>query len=200
MDKEFNFPRAKYGWKANAVLAAGFVLILAGIFLMVKHSAHATKVFAFRPMVLLGIGVAALFVSIAFTESGNTLYVGLFCVMMGVVLLLIDTHTIRYSLKELWPTIMISSGLALFPASIYRLKRIRTVYLFPAIMLTVLGTLFLLFSMHIFPFSFGKFIQKWWPLLIVAGGFSLVVIFFVQRANSKRFPYMEDDSLVGGDE
>ena len=135
MDKEFNFPRAKYGWKANAVLAAGFVLIVAGIFLMVKHSAHATKVFAFRPMVLLGIGVAALFVSIAFTESGNTLYVGLFCVMMGVVLLLIDTHTIRYSLKELWPTIMISSGLALFPASIYRLKRIRTVYLFPAIML-----------------------------------------------------------------
>lgn len=200
MDREFNFPRAKYGWRANAVLAAGLVLILVGIFLMVKHSEHATKVFALRPVILLSVGAIALFVSIAFTESGNTLYVGLFCVMMGIVMLMVDTHIIRYSLKEMWPTIMISSGVALFPASLYKLRRIRTVYLFPAIMLIMLGMMFLLFSMHIFPFSFREFISKWWPLLVIMGGFLLIAIFFVQRANSKRFPYMKDDSLVEGDE
>jgi len=182
--------------KAHIVLSAGLLLIVAGLFLMVNNSDNATRVFVLRPVLILLVGLLFLYFGIAFTSSSSLLFFGVFFVFVGGVFLLMDTGVIRYSLKEIWPTIVIGSGLALFPAGLYRLRRIRTVYLFPAIMLVGFGIVFLLFSMHVFPFTFGEFITKWWPLFIMLGGASLVITFFVQQANGKNFPYMEDDSLV----
>ena len=196
VDKKSRIPRRKLTLKAHVVLSAGFILILAGLFLMVNNSDNATRVFVLRPVLILFAGVLFLYMGIAFTSSSSLLFFGIVLVLVGGTFLLADTGVIRYSLKELWPTIVISSGLALFPAGLYKARRIRTVYLFPAIMLVAFGVIFLLFSMHVFPFTFGEFITKWWPLFIMLGGASLVIVFFVQQANVKNFPYMEDDSLV----
>ncbi len=184
---------------ANCVLAFGLLLILAGIFLLVGQSEHATRIFAVRPVLLLVLGAVFIFVSFAFTENGYTIFGGLFALLMGIVFLLIDTHIIPYSFKEMWPTIMIGFGLSLLPSVFYKFRRIRSVYLFPAIMMCVLGVVFLMFSMHVFPFTFRHFILKWWPLLIIFGGVVLICIFLLQQSGNKNFPYMEDDSLVQGD-
>ena len=72
--------------------------------------------------------------------------------------------------------------------------------LLPAIMMLLLGVTFLLFSLRVFPVSFREFATRYWPFLIMLSGGGLVVIFFVQQLNAKDFPYMEDDSLVDGDE
>lgn len=183
----------------NFMLAFGFVLVLTGIFLLVKRSEHATRVFAFRPVILLFAGAAVLFVAFAFTKNFNVIFLGILSMLMGVVFLIIDTHIVPFSFRELWPTIVIGSGVSLFLSFLYKYRRISSVFLFPSIMMLVLGTVFLMFSMHVFPFTFRHFITKWWPLLIIIGGASLIGIFLFQQSGNENFPYMEDDSLVQGD-
>ncbi len=190
------FPKTHLKKQENLVLLAGILFFIAGIFILVANTERATRIFAVRPVVCLLIGAIVLFVSLSFTVKGTGVFIGLFLLLTGIVFLLIDTHIIPYGLVKIWPTIMISSGISLFPAGFYKLKRVRTVYLFPAIMLVLLGIVFLLFSLHVFPMSFRWFISHWWPLLIVIGGAVLVGIFIVQQANAENFPYMEDDSLV----
>ena len=80
------------------------------------------------------------------------------------------------------------------------MKRIKTIYMFPAIALTAMGISILLFSTHVIRTPFRMFISMWWPLLIICMGAALVIIFFVQQLRQKDFPYMKDDSLVDGDE
>ncbi len=193
-------PQTKYRKEANTILALGVLLILAGLFIFVGNSERATRLFAFRPVLLLAAGTVMVFTALAFTGSSATLFSGLFCFCMGVVTLLTDSNILSYSFKQLWPTIMIGSGFSLAITGVHKAGKIRTVYAFPAIMLVSLGIVFLLFSLHVFPLTFRQFISHWWPLLIVASGVILVSVFFVQQVNAKSFPYMEDDSLVGGDE
>lgn len=185
--------------KMNIMLALGLCLVLLGIFFLVAVSTTAVRVIAVRPAILLGIGVVCLFLSLAFMQNSLLIFAGLFCLLCGICTLLIDTKIISYTLRELWPTIMINMGLALFPAGLYKLKRVRTIYLFPAIMMVVLGAFFLLFSLRVVHLSLASFVSRWWPVVLLGGGIALVVIFLVQQANSKHFPYMEDDSLVEGE-
>ena len=133
-------------------------------------------------------------------KDGYAIGLSFFFLLMGVVLLLMDSGILRYGFSKMWPTIMIAAALSLFPAGLYRARRIRTVYLFPAIMMLVLGIVFLLFSLHVIPVSFRMFVSRCWPLLFILVGGFLVVAFYVQQLNAKTFPYMEDDSLVDGDE
>ena len=91
-------------------------------------------------------------------------------------------------------------GISLMPAGIYNFKRLRSIYLFPAITMILLGVFFMLFSLDIVKMSFAEFFINWWPLLLLIAGVLLVGIFFVQQILKKDFPYMEDDSLEDGDE
>ena len=193
-------PQTIYRKESKFLLALGLLLVLAGLFIFVGRLDSSEKVFAFRPVIALGLGIVLLFISLAFTCSSLSLFFGLFFLLMGVVLLLMDSGILRYGFSKMWPTIMIAAALSLFPAGLYRARRIRTVYLFPAIMMLVLGIVFLLFSLHVIPVSFRMFVSRCWPLLFILVGGFLVVAFYVQQLNAKTFPYMEDDSLVDGDE
>ena len=176
------------------------MLVLFGLFVFVGKSESAVKVFAFRPVIVLVLGIIFLFSSLAFTGNSVSLFFGLFFLLMGIVLLLVDSGILPYGFSRMWPTIMIAAALSLFPAGLYRARRVRTVYLFPAIMMLLLGIVFLLFSLRIIPVSFREVAARCWPLLFIVVGFSLVATLFVQQLNAKNFPYMEDDSLVDGDE
>lgn len=199
-NKNVRFSWGKPSVMQDIVLALGLVLILIGILLSVKASSHALKDFAFRPFIILLVGIVMLYLGVAVTRNDRFLFLGILFVLQGIVFLLKDTGIIHFRFREIWPTLMISCGIALFPAGLYRVKRIRAIYLFPAIMLVLFGGAFLLFSMHVFPFTFVQFIVKWWPLFIVLTGVLLVAVFFVQQTNLEQFPYMEDDSLVDSGE
>ena len=182
------------------MLALGLMLVLIGVFVKVGMVVPSESVFAWRPVTLLCAGVVCLFVAFAVMQSGLVVFVGLLSFLCGLVVLLVEAHIVPRSYDGMWPAFLIATGLALFPAGLYRLKRLRTIYLFPAISMVVLGCVFLLFSLHVVPMTFGQFMVQWWPLLLVGGGLALVIIFVVQQVNSKDFPYLEDDSLVDGDD
>ncbi|MBQ3800649.1 MAG: hypothetical protein II837_10170 [Treponema sp.] len=193
-------PQTKYRKEENVLLAVGLVLVLTGLFVFVGKHEASVRLFAFRPLICLAFGILLLFTSLAFTGSSLSLFFGLFFLQMGAVLLIMDSGILPCGFSQMWPTIMIAAAFSLFPAGLYKARRVRTVYLFPAIMMLLLGIIFLLFSLHVFPVSFREFVARCWPLLIMLSGGGLVVIFFVQQLNAKDFPYMEDDSLVDGDE
>lgn len=193
-------PQTKTTVQQNIILGIGLCLMLVGLFLLVKAMPSSRKVFAFRPVILLGIGVVSLFMALAFTKNSMFIFCGIDFLLCGVISLLMDSGIIMLKMKEMWPSIVIASGISLLPAGFYRRKRIRTVYLFPALMLIILGTLFLLFSLHVFTIPLTKFIAMWWPIVIIGFGLFLVILFLWQQHHQQIFPYMQDDSLVSDEE
>jgi FtsH-binding integral membrane protein len=102
-------------------------------------------------------------------------------------------------MRQTWPVMVIAAGISLVPAGLYKLRRMKSIYLFPAISLIVLGIFFSLFSFHILKVSLSTFIHQWWPLFFVIIGVILVVLYFIQQIRRKDFPYMDDDSLMEDD-
>lgn len=177
------------------ILAFGLILFMAGLLLTIRKNSSVTKVFAIRPVVFLSLSVVLLFLAFAYLKNGVFLFLGIFTFLSGIVFLLGDTELLHQRMRNLWPLIVVASGISLLPAGLYKLKRIRTVYLFPAIALVGLGVFFLLFSLNIIKVSFVTFFSRWWPVILIIFGIALVAIFLWQQSHSKQFPYMADDSI-----
>lgn len=180
----------------NFLLAVGMSCILLGIYFLVAfHSAAETgAAVLLRFMCLAGVGMLLLFLSLVLVKSFLLVYVGLQLVFFGILALVIDSHIVRAGLKELWPVLVVSSGVSLLPAGLYRAKRIKSIYLFPGIVLVFLGLFLLPFSLHVTRISLKKLFLTFYPLAFILMGLSLVVVFFYQQTHRKDFPYMTDDS------
>jgi uncharacterized membrane protein len=110
---------------------------------------------------------------------------GLLFHLIGFLFILIDLELISYAFSQLWPVVLIFAGFCLFVTNFYKQSRILKQFLVPAVLLFCLGLVFLLFSLHLFNFTFSQFVVEWWPLFIVVMGIILVVLFFI---NKKKVP------------
>ncbi|MCX6582038.1 MAG: DUF5668 domain-containing protein [Candidatus Aminicenantes bacterium] len=95
------------------------------------------------------------------------LVVGLLIVAAGVVLLLEKMKVIAdVDILEFWPVILIVMGIGkLFQPGLFRYHRI-----FWGIIITLVGTLFLLNNLHYLHFWFDDL----WPILIIVIGFEMI--------------------------
>ncbi len=175
--------------------AIALILIITSIFFLVAYSSRATKVFALRPFFIILIGAICLYLGLAILKRGIYIFAGISATMIGSLSLLVEAHILPYRFSQIWPLAIIIFGLALLPAGIYYFRRPRSIYLFPAITMILLGAIFMLFSLDIVKISLAAFFIRWWPLLLLISGILLLGIFFVQQIMKKDFPYMEDDSL-----
>lgn len=198
--KFIKIPQTKSSVKQNFMLAAGLILVLVGILYCVKTFSATARIFALRPIFFLVIGALFLFLAFAFTGNSVFVFFGIFSILSGIVFILIDTGITNLRLSELWPAFVIASGIALFPAGFYKMRRVRTVYLFPAITLGVLGILFLMFSLHVIRLPFSHFIAHVWPVMILFFGIMLVFLYLWQQHNNKNFPFFVDDSIDDDDD
>jgi len=112
-------------------------------------------------------------------------FLGLLFQLIGFLFILIDLELISYAFSQLWPVVLIFAGFCLFVTNFYKQSRILKQFLVPAVLLFCLGLVFLLFSLHLFNFTFSQFVVEWWPLFIVVMGIILVVLFFI---NKKKVP------------
>ena len=186
--------------KGHLILIIGFAILISGVLLLVANFSKTDSIFFWTPIFLIGLGSLFLYISFAFKNQSFLVFLGIFLFLCGIIVLLEEVNIIPLPAQDLWPVTVINCGLALIPAGLYKLKRIRTIYFFPAIMLILLGTLFLLFSLGIIKISFVQFINLCWPFFLIVVGLTLIVLFVVQQKTASSFPYMEDDSLVNGDE
>lgn len=176
------------------ILAFGLVLVIAGLFLLINNFPSSGRVLVWRPVLCLCLCLVLLYISLALTHSTVLFYLGINFLLTGIFFLLTDSGIISVGMKRLWPSIVIGSGISLIPASIYCKKTITSSFVFPSIIITSLGVIFLLFSLGVIKMSFARFVAQFWPALIIIGGICLIVIFLYQQHNRKNFPYMADDT------
>ncbi|HAO30701.1 MAG TPA: hypothetical protein DCQ43_05055 [Treponema sp.] len=198
LNKFVKVPLTKQNILFAVILGAGLLLLVLGMCMLTLKSFEAQT--TFLPVLLMVVGSLTLFVGLALMQSGVALFVGLFFLLTGIISLLVTAQVLPVTMKQIWPVFVIIAGVCLQLASMYSTQRVRSVYLFPSIVLCVLGACFLLFSFNIITDSLVRVIVLWWPLLLIAIGVVLIVLFLIQQLHHSDFPYMADDSLVETDE
>lgn len=178
----------------NFILAIGMLFILIGVYLLIAVSAEQTAGFFvfLRFLCLSGAGMVLLFLSLVVTKNCIHVFFGLNLLFFGILALIIDLKIFSVGLKELWPFLVISSGISLLPAGVYKLHEIKPSFFFPALVLIFLGLSLLPFSLHLVDVSLRKVVTFWGPIFCIALGLLLVMLFLFQQKNN--FPYIDDDS------
>lgn len=133
--------------------------------------------------VILGSGCAVL--AIKLNKRSLYLFFAGFFMLLGFFLFLSALKIIPVSLSQAWPLFSVFSGLALFPAGWHRYGAFRNRYVVPSIAFVLLGSVLLVFSFNIVPFSFAQFILNWWPLLVVLVGLLMVLISLSTKSHSE---------------
>ncbi|MBO6131341.1 MAG: hypothetical protein J6P28_05175 [Treponema sp.] len=192
--------QVKLPLKYHVGLVIGIGILLSGVFLLATKFSKTQDPFGWKSIFLTGAGAFLLYISFALIKKGIWVFLGIVFFLCGVHILLLDVNILPFSFIETWPLTIVICGLALIPAGLYNHKRIRTIYLFPAVLMILMGIVFLLFSMHIFKTSFRQFIYMWWPIILIFGGIWLIILFVVQQKHHEILPYMNDDSLIEGED
>lgn len=169
--------------KYKVLLASGLLSIILGILLLIIMIASRRFSLIYSKAALLLIaGGAILYAGFTKIQKAWAVFLGLFSVSCSLLFLLIDSGILSHKLYQLWPFVVILSGLMLIPAGLYRYKRIVAVFFIPALVLLCMGGFFLLFSLSIIKVPFRVFAATWWPVLFIFVGIALVCLFcYMQR-------------------
>ena len=194
MSKQKNLNKQKQKTSFNLLLGTGIAFVLLGLVLLVALAVDIElKLTVFRHLIWAILGGGLLFVSLVKLQRKSLIFTGLFLLLNGILFFCIDTKFISYSLDALWPVTVIIGGFALFASGFYVDRSIRTSQLVPPVSLVLLGVFCLLFSLDIIEEPFWQLASRWWPLVLIAAGFCLVVLFFVWNANKIQLEDVEDD-------
>ncbi|MBO4403906.1 MAG: hypothetical protein J5780_01070 [Treponema sp.] len=184
----------KYSVKYDVILASGLVFLLLGIvYGLLKLSSGNSDISVLAPVIFISCGEILLFITFAFTKGTGTFFCGMYFVLLGAILLFVRVRFSSVDLTDLWPLLVLISGVALFLTGIYRTKKIFTFYNFPSVLLFSLGLIFLMFSLKVFKAKFITLLQKFWPLVLIFFGLALVATFLIQQSNKNSFPYIDDE-------
>lgn len=189
----FKIPQTPQRIRQNIWFAVGLVFLIVGTVLTAIFYGSAEEVNLGPFCVLIFIGALFLFFGMGFVRSSVMVFFGVMFFLIGVPILLRAVAIINISNFQMIPYAMICAGFALFVAGLYKARKIRSSYIFPAAALVVLGSFFLLFSTGILHFSLTTFVSRWFPLLLLLLGVTLVVVFYVQQIMKKNFPYIDED-------
>ena len=121
------------------------------------------------------------------------MFAGLFLVLTGLLLFFIRTKHIPYTLDALWPLVVVIGGVSLLVSSLFVYRRARISQVIPSVSLLLLGGCCLLFSLDIIQQPFLQFAGRWWPVLLIAAGFCLVILFFIWNKGSVQLEEVDDD-------
>lgn len=179
----------------NILLACGVVSILVGIFLLLRVATDSQLELSFLTLALVFTGAVLVYLSLALYRRALFFFVGLYLCCASILNLIAASHFVPLSIRQLWPAEVIICGVCLLVTSFFKNHRLCARYFFPALSLIVLGSIFLLFSLNIVHVSFASVFFRWWPVLLVLGGASLIALYLYQQAPDSKFPYDKDDSV-----
>ncbi len=199
--KFFTIHRSKKDIVLNTILAIGFVLVLVGIHFCVRSFFTERDFKYYCSIAVLVLGSFFLYMTFAIKRHFVFVFTGFFLVLNGVLLMICIIPFIPVTLFNLWPLILVNAGVSLILSSLYRYKKVSSRMFFPSFILICLGFIFLLFSLHILPFTFKSFISRFWAYVLIFFGILLIIIFVVQRNSKEKFPYIKEGSeLEEGEE
>ncbi|MBQ7538517.1 hypothetical protein [Treponema sp.] len=177
----------------NLLLAAGVLLIIAGLLLISRFSVGFGVALPVGSITTMIFGAVIFYVAMTLIHWAVFFFMGLLVFFMGLCMTFVFTSVLPFGPQHLWPIAVLLCGICLLLTCVFKHRKIRGVYLFPTVLIEVLGAFFLLFSTKIIKVPFSVFISKWGPLLLVLAGAALVGIFFWQRNFNDFFPYDKDE-------
>jgi hypothetical protein len=98
-------------------------------------------------------------------------------------------------LSQLWPVLVFFCGISLLLAGLYHRNKPGLSYLVPAIVLMVLGPVFMLFSFHIIPYRLRWFMARYWPLVLLSLAILLIVLFLCRKQVAPVVAAVTDDDV-----
>ena len=135
------------------------------------------------PIVQIILGVLTIIFTLIFTKRAYHLFIGMFLLFWGFVILLAIQNFIPYSVYQWWPVLGISSGFFIFLSGLYKYKKINFGYLLPSLVLFLLGIYFMLFSFKIIKISFLVVAAVGGPLFMIFLALLCIVYFYAQQKN-----------------
>jgi hypothetical protein len=162
------------------LLSAGIIFILLGVFLLLVTTGKFTGMELIWPVLTLILGICLLYKGFFKSEKDIYVLIGMFLSLSGFYLLLRITILDRYGIEKIWPFFMLFSGISLLPYGLRKKKHHKLRIFVPAFAIIILSLFFLPFSLKLFTIRFLTFAVIWWPLLFIAMGIILIIIFIAK--------------------
>lgn len=177
----------------NVLLAVGVVFVIAGLLLISRFSSELGAELPVGSICTMIFGAVIFYVAMTLIHWAIIFFTGLLVFCIGLCVTFVYTGVLPLTPSQLWPVGVILSGICLLLTCVFKHRKIRGVYLFPTILIEVLGIVFLFFSLNIIKVSFLAFVGKWSPLILILAGSSLIGVFLWQRNFNDFFPYDKDE-------
>jgi hypothetical protein len=123
------------------------------------------------------------------------IFSGLFAFFCVLTWCLVHSGILPWGMGQLWPVLVFFCGLSLLLAGLYHRKKPGLSYLVPAIVLMVLGPVFMLFSFHIVPYRLRSFMADHWVIVLFALAVLLVVLFVCRKQVAPAIAAVTDDDV-----
>jgi hypothetical protein len=134
-----------------------------------------------------------LFSAVQTNPKNRYIFTGLFVFFCVLTWSLIHSGFLPWGLSQLWPVLVFFCGLSLLLAGLYHRKKPGLSYLVPAIVLMVLGPVFMLFSFHIIPYRLRSFMADHWLVVLLSLAVVLVVLFLCRKKVAPAVTAVTDD-------
>ncbi|MBQ9207039.1 MAG: hypothetical protein IJ158_10050 [Treponema sp.] len=177
----------------NILLAAGVVLILAGLLLISHFSAGFGAEVPTGSIILMIFGAVIFYLAMTVIHWAVLFFLGLLVFCIGLCMTFVFTNVLPFGPEHLWPISLLLCGICLLLTCVFKHQKIRGVYLIPSLLIVLLGGVFLLFSFGVIKISLSSFVAKWGPLVLILAGAALVGVFLWQRNFKEFFPYDTDE-------
>jgi hypothetical protein len=161
---------------ARCIFIIGLLLMFLGCAFLLGSLMDISRVFVLVSFFFVLLGVSCAVLAIKLNKRSLYLFFAAFFLLVGFFLFLSALRIFPLAFSKAWPLISVFSGIALFPAGWHRWGAFRIPYVVPSIAFVLLGSVMLIFSLHLVSFSLAQFVKDWWPLLIVLGGLILILV------------------------
>lgn len=168
----------------NLLLASGLICIAGGAFLLLcMFAGESLTTPILVPVITLAAGVFMIFYSFTRYKTVWTVFSGYFLTASCFFIMICSSDMTVHSIKQLWPSLAIICGVTFLAAGLTVHRKLVLSNVIFSLYLILMGVFFLLFSLDIITIPFSTFASRWWPLLLIAFGLLLIVV-FVYKMNS----------------
>ena len=166
---------------AELSLILGTIIALVGVTALI-YSANSGRLFTLiLAAALFTTSLIFMRLALILRRSQRYFFVSIFLLFSAFFLALQLFGFLNAPIIKLWPLLVINVGISFFSAGIFTWRKIRFSFLIPSVAFLLMGLLFLLFSLGLVGFSFKAFFLQWWPVLLIACGFLLLIASLSER-------------------
>ncbi len=177
----------------GAVFALGLLLFLVGVTWAFMPPAGQIAPYHFAlNCVLVLITAAIVYFSVLLKKPALFYIFANFCIL-SLLSLILNANSVTFQFEQFWPMVIVIFGVTLLPMGRFHYKKFKTIYVIPSIALTALGVFFLLFALKIIKVHLREFFSRFMPLILIAGGITLIALYYARQKAKDKFPMIQED-------